>query len=76
MPRLVQIVSDDGNGVALDVAEALWWFKLAAAQGFGVALNNVGVYQRRATVLLPTKQRRFAGTSAPLQRDGEKLQPM
>ena len=33
-----------GYGVALDHAEALRWYKLAAAQGYGAALNNVGVY--------------------------------
>ena len=34
----------NGRGVALDYAEALRWYKLAAAQGHGVALYGVGLF--------------------------------
>ncbi len=34
----------NGYGVAQDLAEALRWYKLAAAQELGVALCNVAAY--------------------------------
>jgi TPR repeat protein len=36
--------NNNGCGDAKDCAEALRWFKLAAAQGLGQALCNVGEY--------------------------------
>ena len=34
----------NGYGVAKDKAEALRWYKLAAAQGLGGSMRNVGWY--------------------------------
>ena len=50
-------------------AEALVWFMRAAAQGHG----RVG-FTRTAGVLLQTRWKQCADTSAPLKRDGLTLQ--
>jgi len=71
------LMYDYGHGVALDHGEALRWYKLAAAQGLGWALYTMSPRViRGATVLLQTGRRRFAGTSAPLQRVSLELQPI
>ena len=40
----VDCIYEQGHGVARDYAEALRWYKLAAAQGLSEALFNVGWY--------------------------------
>ena len=68
---------DMGYSVAKDFAEALRWLSIWRQLKGLVWHCVVSVcIMRSAGVLLPTGRRRFAGTSAPLQRDALELQTL